>query len=87
MTVHSCRSVHGSRPNASNQIRPLLLHTYAPAHAHTITGLVDGVKLSNVMVRGEEMEAVHEGEPCPMPPDFKPGEYKSIFSVQKKEAG
>ena len=87
VTVHSCRSVHGSRPNASNQIRPLLLHTYAPAHAHTITGLVDGVKLSNVMVRGEEMEAVHEGEPCPMPPDFKPGEYKSIFSVQKKEAG
>ena len=86
VTVHSCRSVHGSAPNASGRIRPLLLHTYAPAHAHTITGLVDGVPLSNVMVRGEEQEAVHEGEPCPMPPDFKPGEYKSIFSVQKKES-
>jgi ectoine hydroxylase-related dioxygenase (phytanoyl-CoA dioxygenase family) len=86
VTVHSCRSVHGSAANTSERIRPLLLHTYAPAHAHTITGLVDGVPLSNVMVRGAEQDAVHAGESCPMPPDFKPGEYKSIFSVQKKES-
>ena len=84
VTVHSCRSVHGSRPNRSEQIRPLLLHTYAPAHAHTTTNLVEGTPLANQMVRGVEMDAVHEGEPCPMPPDFKGG-YKSIFSVQKKE--
>lgn len=85
VTVHSSRSIHGSRPNESGSLRPLLLHTYAPAHAHTVTGLMDEVPLANVMVRGVEVEPEHDGEPCPMPPSFKPGEYKSIFSVQKGE--
>jgi len=38
------------------------------------------------MVRGVEVEPRFDAEPCPMPPEFKPGEYKSIFSVQKKES-
>ncbi len=85
VTVHSCRSIHGSKPNGSESMRPLLLHTYAPAHAHTITGLMDRVPLANTLVRGVEMPAEHDERPCPMPPSFKPGEYKSIFSVQKRE--
>lgn len=85
VTVHSSRSIHGSRPNESDSLRPLLLHTYAPAHAHTVTGLMDEVPLANVMVRGVEVAPLHDDEPCPMPPSFKPGEYKSIFSVQKGE--
>ena len=87
VTVHSCRSIHGSKPNQSEQIRPLLLHTYAPADAQPITGLMDGVRRSGMIVRGSETTDVrHEGEPCPMPPSFKPGEYKSIFSVQQQES-
>ncbi len=85
VTVHSCRSVHGSRPNDSERLRPLLLHTYAPTHAHTTTDLVARTPLSNVLVRGEEMDPVYDPEPCPQPPSFKPGEYKSIFAVQKQE--
>jgi len=86
VTVHSSRSIHGSRPNESERLRPLLLHTYAPADARPVTGLMDGVPHSNVMVRGAEVaEPRYDDEVCPMPPSFKPGEYKSIFSVQKQE--
>ena len=67
-------------------MRPLLLHTYAPADAHPVTGLLDGVPFANTLVRGKEVtQARHDAEPCPMPPSFKPGEYKSIFSVQNQE--
>jgi ectoine hydroxylase-related dioxygenase (phytanoyl-CoA dioxygenase family) len=87
VTVHSSRSIHGSKPNESERMRPLLLHTYAPADARPVTDLVDRVPLSNVMVRGQEAaEPRFETDPpCPMPPSFKPGEYKSIFSVQQQE--
>ena len=87
VTVHSSRSIHGSRPNRSERLRPLLLHTYAPADAHPVTGLMDGVPKANLMVRGQEAAPRYDDEPCPMPPSFKPGEYKSIFSVQQGESG
>jgi ectoine hydroxylase len=87
VTVHSCRSIHGSKPNESSHMRPLLLHTYTPSDTLPITGLMDGVPKSSTIVRGSEASAPrHEGEPCPMPPSFKPGEYKSIFTVQKQES-
>ena len=86
VTVHSCRSIHGSRPNDSNRLRPLLLHTYTSADARPTTSMMDRVPKSNLMVRGSDaVESRYDPEPCPMPPDFKPGEYKSIFSVQKRE--
>ena len=87
VTVHSCRSIHGSKPNVSERMRPLLLHTYAPADAVPITGMMDKVPKSNLIVRGvEALEPRYEGEACPMPPSFKPGEYKSIFSAQQQES-
>ena len=88
VTVHSSRSVHGSRPNQSDRIRPLLLQTYAPADARPTTDMVDKIPLANTMVRGAEVaEPRFENDPpCPMPPSFKPGEYRSIFSVQKQES-
>jgi hypothetical protein len=68
-------------------MRPLLLHTYAPADAVPITGMMDKVPKSNLIVRGvEALEPRYEGEACPMPPSFKPGEYKSIFSAQQQES-
>src|SRR5436190_21989210 len=33
ITVHNCRTVHGSAPNRSDRGRPLFLATYAPADA------------------------------------------------------
>ena len=37
VTVHNCRMIHGSRPNVSDRMRPLLLHTYAAADAEPLT--------------------------------------------------
>lgn len=86
VTVHSCRMVHGSAPNISPEMRPLLLHTYSAGDAKPITNLMDGIAFSGELVRGEEPSAYrYDDEPCPMPPDFK-GSYSSIFAVQKTEA-
>ncbi|MFI4974313.1 MAG: phytanoyl-CoA dioxygenase family protein [Caulobacterales bacterium] len=85
ITVHSCRSVHGSAANNSSRMRPLLLHTYAPCDALPLTNIMDGVRLSNVIVRGQAASFARFGEqPCPMPPDWSAGRYSSIFSSQRE---
>lgn len=88
VTVHNCRIVHGSRANLSPRTRPLLLHTYAPTDAIPLTRIMDPVKFANVIVRGgAAAKARFDREPCPMPPDWGAGEYKSIFSVQQDRLG
>ena len=84
VTVHNCRMVHGSEPNRSPRMRPLLLHTYAAGDAKPLTSLMDGIPFANIMVRGCEQEAHDDPEPCPMPPDFRASGYSSIFASQGK---
>ena len=84
VTIHSCRMNHGSLPNASTKMRPLLLHTYIAADANPTTNLMDGIPFSGQVVRGHEPgELRYDDEPCPVPPDFREG-YASIFAVQQK---
>ncbi|MBI1186885.1 MAG: phytanoyl-CoA dioxygenase family protein [Alphaproteobacteria bacterium] len=84
VTVHNCRAVHGSPPNRSPRMRPLLLHTYARADAAPLTGIMDGVPFANTMVRGVDApSAVYADEPCPMPPNWEQGGYSSIFAAQR----
>lgn len=88
VTVHNCRVVHGSRANLSTRMRPLLLHTYAPTDAIPLTRIMDPVKFANVVVRGQASPVARfDAEPCPLPPDWGAGEYKSIFSVQQDKLG
>lgn len=88
VTVHNCRMVHGSEPNRSSRMRPLLLHTYAAGDAKPLTGIMDGIPFSNIMVRGHEAAQPRvDPEPCPMPPDWSKTGYSSIFSSQGKGAG
>jgi ectoine hydroxylase len=88
VTVHNCRAIHGSRANLSPRMRPLLLHTYAPADAIPLTRIMDSVRLANVIVRGGPAPYARFGdEPCPMPPDWGAGEYSSIFSTQQEKLG
>lgn len=84
VTVHHCRAVHGSPPNRSPRMRPLLLHTYAAANAVPLTSLMEGIPYSGVLVRGQEQPAVYDSEPCPLPPDFRATGYSSIFASQGK---
>lgn len=85
VTVHNCRAVHGSLPNLSPRMRPLLLHAFAAADAKPLTRLMDNIPFSNVMVRGEESaEPRWDDETCPMPPDWTKLGYSSIFASQGK---
>jgi len=39
ITVHNCCMVHGSYPNQSNRVRPLLLQTYSAADSYPVMNL------------------------------------------------
>lgn len=87
VTIHNCRTVHGSAANNSPRMRPLLLHTYAAADALPLTGIMNGVPHANTLVRGSAAAFARFGDaPCPMPPAWEQGEYSSIFASQRSEA-
>ena len=84
ITVHNCRTVHGSAPNRSDRPRPLLLQTYAAADAFAYTDLVKQSPHGEELIRGEPARwARHDPRPCLMPPT---GPYRPIFAVQQGEA-
>ena len=88
VTVHNCRSVHGSPPNMSERVRPLLLCAYSAADAIPITNLTQGASRSEWPVRGAPARwARFDARPCLLPPDWskKKGGYKSIFADQQRE--
>ena len=83
ITVHNCRTVHGSAPNRSDRPRPLLLQTYAAADAFSYTDLVKQSPHGEELIRGEAARwARHDPRPCLMPPT---GPYRPIFAVQQGE--
>jgi hypothetical protein len=83
ITVHSCRTVHGSAPNRSDRARPLLLQTYAAADAFPYTDLVRQSPHGEELVRGRPARwSRHDPRPCLMPPS---GPYRPIFAVQQRE--
>ncbi len=83
ITVHNCRTVHGSAPNGSDRARPLLLQTYAPADAYGYTDLVRRSPHGEELIRGEAARwARHDPRPCLMPPS---GPYRPIFAAQQRE--
>ena len=83
ITVHSCRTVHGSAPNRSDRPRPLLLQTYAAADAMSYTDLVRQSPHGEELIRGEMPRwARHDPRPCLLPPN---GPYRPIFAVQQRE--
>ncbi len=85
ITIHNCRTVHGSAPNGSARARPLLLQTYAPADAFSYTGLVKRSPHGEELIRGEVARwARHDPRPCLLPP---PGPYRPLFAAQQREGG
>ena len=85
VTIHNCRTIHGSKPNQSSQSRPLLLNAYSAADAFPYTGNPLFSKYDQAIVRGQAARwAHHDPRPCLIPPDWRGG-YKSIFSYQQGE--
>ncbi len=83
ITVHHCRTVHGSAPNTSDRARPLLLQTYAAADALSYTDLVRQSPHGEELIRGEAPRwARHDPRPCLLPPN---GPYRPIFAAQQGE--
>jgi hypothetical protein len=84
ITVHHCRTVHGSSPNRSPRARPLLLQTYAAADALAYTDLVRQSPHGEELIRGHQPRwARHDPRPCLLPPN---GPYRPIFAVQQGES-
>ena len=83
ITVHHCRTVHGSAVNRSDRPRPLLLQTYAAADALSYTDLVRRSPHGEELVRGHAPRwARHDPRPCLLPPS---GPYRPIFAAQQRE--
>jgi ectoine hydroxylase len=85
ITIHNCRTVHGSKPNLSDVGRPLLLNTLSSADAFPYTYNPLTTRYYGRIVRGEPARwAHHDPRPCLIPPDWSGG-YTSIFALQQEE--
>lgn len=88
LTVHNCRTVHGSPPSESAEGRPLLLNAYAAADATPYAELdppAQSVHCGEI-VRGAPVAEPHvDPRPCPMPPDWS-GQNTSIYANQSGES-
>lgn len=85
ITIHHCRTVHGSRPNLSDAGRPLLLQTVSSADAIPFTHNPLTTRYYGQCIRGTAARVPHlDPFPCPLPPDWSGG-YSSIFALQQEE--
>lgn len=86
VTVHNCRTVHGSLPSTRTESRPLLLNAYSSADAFAYTPHPDPSSHAYAVVRGQrQLWAHHDPRPCQIPPDWSGG-YTSIFAAQAGES-
>ena len=82
VTVHNCRTIHGSHPNHSPHERPLLLQTYTAADAFAYTDLVRNSRHGEELIRGKAARwARHDPRPCLVPPN----NVGTIFQAQQGE--
>ena len=85
ITVHNCRTVHGSARSTVSALRPLLLNAYSSADALAYTPHPDPSSHAYALVRGKRAKWAHHDErPCQIPPDWSGG-YTSIFAAQSGE--
>jgi ectoine hydroxylase len=85
ITIHNCRTVHGSRPNLSDTGRPLLLTVLSSADSFPYTHNPLTTRFYGHCIRGQQVRmANHDPRPCPVPPDWSGG-YSSIFALQQGE--
>ena len=85
ITVHNCRTVHGSPPSRRADGRPLLLNAYSSGDAFAYTPHPDPSAHAYEVIRGQRARwAHHDPRPCLIPPDWSGG-YTSIFAAQAGE--
>tara|TARA_B100000676_G_scaffold299497_1_gene343918 strand:+ start:2061 stop:2966 length:906 start_codon:yes stop_codon:yes gene_type:complete len=81
----NCRTLHSSKANQTNKVRPILLYVYTSADAFAWTYHPTLTAISGDIVRGEQAAYPHmDPRPCPVPPDWSRIGYGSIFTSQEK---
>jgi ectoine hydroxylase-related dioxygenase (phytanoyl-CoA dioxygenase family) len=82
----NCRTVHGSRANATNRVRAVALFVYSSADAFTWMPTPTPTRYTGEIVRGAPATVAHlDPTPCPVPPDWSKQGYGSIFTAQNAE--
>jgi ectoine hydroxylase-related dioxygenase (phytanoyl-CoA dioxygenase family) len=79
----NCRTVHGSRANLTERVRPLPLFIYSSADAFAWMPAPTPTSKTGLIVRGDAARIAHlDPTPCPVPPDWSRQGYGSIFTAQ-----
>jgi phytanoyl-CoA dioxygenase PhyH len=82
----NCRTVHGSRANLTDRVRPVALFVYSSADAFAWMPTPTPTRYTGEIVRGEAARTAHlDPTPCPVPPDWSRQGYGSIFAAQQAE--
>ncbi|MEP7208590.1 MAG: phytanoyl-CoA dioxygenase family protein [Casimicrobiaceae bacterium] len=86
LTLHNCRTIHGSPANTSDKGRPLLLYVMTSGDAFPYTANpIPSARYDGAMLRGVRPRTAHiDPTPCEIPPDWSHG-YTSIFALQQQE--
>lgn len=80
----NCRTVHASRANATQRVRPCALFVYSSADAFTWMPAPTPTRHTGDIVRGHPATVAHlDPTPCPVPPDWSRQGYGSIFTSQR----
>ena len=83
----NCRTLHASRANLTDQVRPVALFVYSSADAFAWMPAPTPTSKTGAIVRGAPATVAHlDPTPCPVPPDWSREGYGSIFSAQKADA-
>jgi ectoine hydroxylase len=85
----NCRTIHASRANRTDRVRPVALFVYSSADAFPWTAAPTPTSHTGDIVLGRAANVAHlDATPCPVPPDWGKTGYGSIFTVQRSgEAG
>jgi ectoine hydroxylase len=84
----NCRTIHGSRANQTDRVRPVALFVYSSADAFPWTAAPTPTSHTGDIVRGCAAQVAHlDPTPCPVPPDWAKIGYGSIFAVQRAGEG
>lgn len=85
IAIH-CRTIHSSRDNATNRVRPVALFVYSSADAFAWMPPPTPTSRTGEIVRGQPARIAHlDPTPCPVPPDWARRGYGSIFTAQKHQ--
>lgn len=79
----NCRTLHASRANFTDRVRPVALFVYSSADAFAWMPAPSPTRRTGEIVRGKPAAVAHlDPTPCPVPPDWSRAGYGSIFTAQ-----